>query len=171
MMLKWQMISILLTNSLSLVHIRYRWYNERLRTMKLKFIHVVLTGLISLLIYSNWTWMFSLCKFTLTWILLRHNEIVHLLVSEINLHILICINQSLLMLHICQILDIRIEELMVINDMRIIMHASWQTLTVIESELMIPLWHWWVFFFICQVLTVKWAQFTCCIVCDFRNLV
>lgn len=79
--------------------------------MQLKFKHVMLIALMSLLICSNRTRMFSHCKFTLTWIRMMH--IVHL----INLHILIRINQSLLMLHISQILDIRIEELVIINEM------------------------------------------------------
>lgn len=125
----------------------------------------------SLLVYSDWTWMFCHCKFALTWIWLRHNEIGHLLVSEVNLHILIRVNQSLLMLHIWQILDIRAKELMIINKMSIVVHASWQTLTMIESKLMVPLLNRWVFILICLVLTVKWTQFTCCVVCDFGDLV
>ena len=156
MVLHWQMVNILLTNGLPLVHVRHRWHNERLRPVKLKLKHsLILVSLMSLLICSDWTWMLCLCKFTLSWILLRHNEIGHLLVSEINLHILIRVNQSLLMLHIWQILEIRAEKLMVLNEMSIIMHTSWQTLTMKECKLMVSLLNWWIFILICLVLTVK----------------
>ena len=123
------------------------------------------------MVISNWTWLLILCKFTLYLIWLSICEIVHLLLSQINLHALMCWNQSLLMLHIGQILDICIEEVVIINHMWRTVHASWQTLTVEKSQLVISLLNLRNFILIGLMLTVKWAQFTCCVVGHFWNLV
>ena len=127
--------------------------------------------ILMLRIGSNRAWLFILCKFTLHLIRLWNCEIVHLLVSKINLHVLMCRHQSLLMLHIGQILDIWMEKLVIVHQMRSLVHAGWQTLTVEKGQLMISLLNLRNFILIGLMLTVKRTQFTCCVVCDFWNLV
>ena len=119
---------------------------------------------------SNRTWLFIHCKFGLSLIWLRNCEIVHLLVSEVNLHVFMWWYQSLLMLHIGQILYILMEKL-VVNHVRSTVHASWHTLTVEKGQLMIPLLQLRNFILIGLMLTVQRTQLTCCVVCNFWNLV